>query len=132
MSQEKIQTAIQGAMEKAGLTDEFLAKKLKEGCEATTPARMSKDGVELVAEHPDHFNIPRYLDMSFKAKKTYLPEGSHEEKNITLIQINLTDDRLKGLLDSGAISRRELKEIQKQKQEFIEAEVVEENESRTA
>lgn len=129
-SQEKIQTAIQKAMDVVGLTDEFLLERVKEGCEATIPARKSKDGVVLVEEHPDHFNRPRYLDMSFKMKKHYLPEGAHEEKNITLIQINMTDTRLKGLLDSGMISRKEFKELKEQKQEVIKAEIVEENESK--
>jgi len=125
-SQEKIQTGIQKALEKAKLTDDFLAKRLKEGCKATIPERRTKDGLVLVPKHPDHFNRPRYLDMAFKLKKGYLPEGAHEEKHLTVIQINLTDNRLKGLFESGMISKKEFEELSKERQEIVEAEVIKE------
>jgi len=122
--QERIQLAIEDKMKRIGLTDTMALRTLKQGIKAMTPPRYAKalPGQEpqiLIPESPDHMNRPRYLDIYFKVTKRYAPEGTTTQNKVTMIQINLTEERVKGLLDSGAITDAEVEEIKELKHEPI-------------
>jgi len=124
-AQDKIQTAIVQMMEKIGLTDEAVLKSLKAGVKAKTPVRYAKlePGQEepqvLVPSSPDHLNRPRYIDIYCKLRKHYAPEGTTQDNRVTMIQINMNSDRVKGLLDAGKISRKEAKELEELQHEPV-------------
>jgi len=112
----RIQTAIQKKMDEMGLSDEKILRILKKGLSAKTAPRYAKteEGKEpqvLVPSIPDHQNRPRYLEIACKMKKFYAPEGSPTDNRVQYIQINVTPDRVKGLVDSGKISKKEAKEL---------------------
>lgn len=90
--QPKIQNEIQLALERAGLTDDTLALKMKEGQNATY---VKKDGG---TKYKDFHAIHKYLDMQVKIGGGYAPE-KHEIKQEKLI-LNITLDTIKGLKDA--------------------------------
>lgn len=110
MSQEKIQTAIKLALEKAGATDDLAAKRIKEGMSAKMPVMLYKDGKPKMKSTPDHFNRRGYIDMYMKATGGYAPEKHEVQKKVVIIQVNM--DMGKGLLDAGKITKKEFEELQ--------------------
>ncbi len=109
MRNPRILTAIQEAMEKAGIHDEYLAKKLKEGLEATYPMKYSSRGRVIQEREPDYFTRAIYLDKAFRIRGDFAPEKQEvTEKRISIV---ITPELVKGLLDSEAISVEELKEL---------------------
>ena len=94
-------TALQAALEKAGIDDPYVAKKLKEGLEATYPELRSKDGAVLKPTAPDFFTRGQYLDKAFKVRGDYAPERRVEEKKVLTINVNM--ETLRGLKDCGVI-----------------------------
>ena len=114
--QEHIQSALQDALVKAGCTDEFVAKRLKEGADATHPERRNKDGVVIVQESPDFFIRHKHVETIMKAKGSLVQEGT-TTKN-TQINIIVTPEGAKGFLDSGVINKKEHKDLK----EYIEHE----------
>ena len=110
MRQPKIQTELQLALEKAGLTDETIAKKIKEGQKATY---VKKDGGKA---YPDFHARHKYLDTQIKIGGGYAPE-KHEIQQKKLVVI-LSPELRKGLIDAEAMTEEEM--------EVIEAEVVRE------
>lgn len=112
MRQPKIQTELQLALEKAGLTDETIAEKIKEGQKATY---VRKDGGK---KYPDYHARHKYLDTQIKIGGGYAPE-KHEIQQKKLVVI-LSPELRKGLIDARAITEAEAG--------VIEAEVLEEQE----
>jgi len=110
MKQPKIQTELQLALENAGLTDDTIADKIKEGQEATY---VKKDGGK---PYPDYHARHKYVDMQIKVGGGYAPE-KHEIRQEKLVVI-LSPELRKGLLDAEALTEDEM--------EVIEAEVVKE------
>ncbi len=109
-SQEKIQTPIKLALEKAGATDILAAKKIKEGMNAKTPEILYKGGEVKQKASPDHFNRRGYLDIYMKATGNYAPEKLEVQKKVVHINVNI--NMAKGLLDSGKITKEEFKELE--------------------
>jgi hypothetical protein len=77
-------SSFQEAMEKTGITDAYLTKKLQEGLEADKiiSAVSGKDaGTESMdfVEVPDHAARKSYLDMAHKIKGAYAPTKTHTE-----------------------------------------------------
>ena len=105
----RVLNAIAEAMEKAGIHDEFLAVKLKEGLGATYPQKFSSRGKMVQDVSPDFFTRSIYLDKALKIKGAYAPE----KREITekKIMIMITPEFVKGLVDSEAITDLEFEEI---------------------
>ena len=99
-----------------GCTDEFVAKRLKEGADATHPERRNKDGIVIVKKSPDFFIRHKHIETIMKAKGSLAQEGTkvHNQQ----INIMVTPDVAKGFLDSGVINKKEHKDLK----EFIEHE----------
>ena len=119
-AQEHIQSALQTALVKAGLTDELIAKRLKEGVDATYPEKKSKEGMVLIAkDQPDFFTRHKYIETTMKTKGSLKQEG--ETTKLQQINIIVTPEVAKGFLDSGVISKEEHKDLKK----YIEHEKIE-------
>lgn len=105
MRQPQIQSALQVEMEKIGITDEFLAKKLKHGLNAYYPPK--KEGGR---KYPDFFTRNQYMKDVLKVRGDL---KDRQEIDITKKQIvvMITPEMTKGLLDSGAINKEEAQEI---------------------
>ena len=102
-SQPRVQTAIQTALEKAGLDDNNLAIKLKEGTEAWY---VKKEGGE---HYPDYHAQAKFTDMTIKIKGGYAPE-KHEIEHKQIV-LNFDSATVAGLLDSKAISPKEAQAV---------------------
>ena len=109
LKEPAIQTALQVAMDKAGITNKYKASKMKEGMEATYPTKMSKDGHVLQAEAPDFFTRGMYLDKALKVGGDYSPERHIEEKRTLTINVNM--DMARGLIDCGAVTVEEIQRL---------------------
>jgi hypothetical protein len=110
MKQPKIMSALQKALDDAGITDSMIADKLREQLEAWY---VKKDGGE---KYPDFHARDKAIDKSIKIKGGYAPE-KHEIKQEKLVLI-VTPETVKGLKDSRVLD--------KQNEKFIEAQVIEE------
>jgi len=100
-------------MEAVGITDDFIALKMKEGMDALT--KPVKEGGE---RYEDYFVRKQYVDMYIRMKGLYAPEKSeHTEKVIVL---NMTSQMIKGLVDTEAITQEDAM--------VLEAEIIEEEE----
>ena len=108
--QPMIQTMLQLALEKKGLTDDKVADVLDDGLKSFY---VKKDGG---TEYPDFHAREKYLVDLIKIKGGFAPE-KHEisEKRIILM---ITPDFKKGLKDSGLIGEEEEK--------IIDAEIIKE------
>lgn len=100
--QPKIQRAIVARLEKEGVTDTAIVRKLKQGLAAYYPPR--KDGGK---KYPDFFTRGLYLDKLHKIRGDYSPERIEIEERREF-HIIFTPDTLKGLMDSGIIEAQEL------------------------
>ncbi len=112
LRKENVQMALMYAYEKAGITDNYIVQKIKQGMNAKYPPR--KDGGK---QYPDMFTRKHYLDMYFKTTGGYAPE-KHEitEKKIVIV---MNAETVKGLKDSKSISEEE--------GDYLEAEIVEQD-----
>jgi hypothetical protein len=83
-------------MEKAGINDTLIAKKLRDGLDAMAPPR--KDGGK---QYEDQFVRKQFLDVIFKVRGDYAPERTENiEKNIVIVM----DGRMiEALRDSKAL-----------------------------
>ena len=100
-----------GEMEKVGITDPYVAQKMKDGLESLT--KPLKEGGE---RYEDGFVRKQYLDMYFRLTGMYAPEKSeHTKKTIVL---NMTPQFIEGLIDTGKIDKAEA--------EVLEAEIIRE------
>jgi hypothetical protein len=105
----RVQTALQLAMEKAGITETFKAKKMREGLDATTPEKKSTEGNVLVKKSPDFFTRAIYLDKALKVSGDYAPEKHITEERKIVLNINM--GMAQGLKESGAITDAEFEEL---------------------
>lgn len=107
MKQEKVDTALQKALTKAGVTTELLAVRLKEGMDAEYPAKMSAStGLLIQEKSPDYFTRHKYSETIIGIRGDKAPEKSIEEKRI--IHLTVSEDMLKGLADAGKIEENEI------------------------
>jgi len=109
LREPSVLTALQTAMAKAGIDDEYLSSKIREGLEATYPTKRSKDGNVLQAEAPDFFTRGLYLDKALKVRGDYSPERHIEEKRILTINVNM--EMARGLIDCGAVTVEEIQRL---------------------
>jgi hypothetical protein len=109
LREPSVLTALQTAMAKAGIDDEYLSSKIREGLEATYPTKRSKDGNVLQAEAPDFFTRGLYLDKALKVRGDYSPERHIEEKRTLTINVNM--EMARGLIDCGAVTVEEIQRL---------------------
>lgn len=114
MKQPAVQSILVAEMEKQGLTDSVLVRKLRDGLNAQTVPR--REGGQ---RYDDQFVRKQFLDIIFKVRGDYAPERTEStEKKIVLIM----DGRMqKALKDTGKLTLTEA--------EVLEAEVVDELET---
>jgi hypothetical protein len=117
MKNPAIKNELARQMEKAGITDQYLAKKIKQGLNAKTAPQ--KDGG---TRYDDQFVRKQWADLAIKVKGGYAPEKIETEHKI--IQLVIDGNMLQALKDSKAISRDELKELERMEDtEIIDAEI---------
>jgi hypothetical protein len=109
LQQSAVLTALQAAMCKAGIDDEYLTSKIKEGLDATYPEKRFKGGGVMTPAAPDFFTRNLYLDKALKVRGDYAPEKHIEQKQI--LQIIVTDERTRGLIDCGVIDALDVTEL---------------------
>jgi len=109
LAKPRIQQAILMELERQGITDEEVVRKLREGLDATLPERRSPKGVVVQDEHPDYYVRSLYLDKIFKIRGDYAPEKREEISKS--LQIVIDADMVKALLDAGAIAPNEILEL---------------------
>lgn len=104
-----VQNILAEAMQKAGITDNLIARKLREGLDAKTPPR--KEGG---SQYPDQFVRKQFLDVIFKLRGDYAPEKS--ETVHKTISITIDKGMIEAWKDTGFIDAEEVK--------LLEAEIV--------
>jgi phage terminase small subunit len=105
----KIQKCLQVEMERQGISDEYLAKKLKDGLGAKYAAQYYKDGALKQKDAADYHTRKEYLDMALKVRGDYAPERMEIQQSRIEVIIDLR--AAQGLLDSGAITPVEFEEL---------------------
>jgi len=126
MKNPAIQNELARQMEKAGITDQYLAKKVKQGLNARTVPQ--KDGG---TRYDDQFVRRQWADLAIKVKGGYAPEKIESEHKV--IQIVIDSNMLGALKDARAISDVELVDIQAlehtpiepNEEEILDAEITE-------
>jgi len=109
LREPSVLTALQTAMEKAGIDDEYLSSKIKDGLESTYPQKRAKDGSVLQDAAPDFFTRGLYLDKALKVRGDYSPERHIEEKRTLTINVNM--EMAQGLIDCGAVTIEEIQRL---------------------
>lgn len=109
LREPSVLTALQTAMDKAGISDKYLSSKIKEGLEATYPTKLSKDGHVLQDQAPDFFTRGLYLDKALKVRGDYSPERHIEEKRTLTINVNM--EMARGLVDCGVLDAEVVDEL---------------------
>jgi len=100
MKQPAVQSILVAEMEKQGLTDSILVRKLRDGLNAQTVPR--REGGQ---RYDDQFVRKQFLDIIFKVRGDYAPERTEStEKKIVLIMNGRMIDALK---DSGKLTEAE-------------------------
>jgi len=106
MKQPHIRTALQAYMHKAGITDELIARKLKEGLNAKTVPR-SEGG----KRYDDQFVRKQFLDIVLRIRGDYAPEKFEAvNKQITLV---IDNKMLEALKDSKALTEADVVELER-------------------
>lgn len=107
LGKPRLQTAMQRAMEKAGVTDDLLGAKLKDGLEANkvisaTVIHKSTEGkteqIDDFIEVPDHQARTRYQDMAHKLRGDY-PDSKVDVNHSGTVDVNI--DIVKYTLPKG-------------------------------
>lgn len=123
MKNPAIQNELARQMEKVGITDNYLAKKIKQGLNARTAPQ--KDGG---TRYDDQFVRKQWADIAIRVKGGYAPEKIQTEHKI--IQLVIDGNMVKALKDSKALSKKEIEELEAiDHEEIIDAEFTEECES---
>ena len=110
LREPSVLTALQTAMDKAGIDDEYLSCKIKEGLNAEYPEKLRKDGSVLQPSAPDFFVRQLYLDKALKIRGDYAPEKSIQENRTLTINLNMS--LAKGLRDCGIIEPEEIQRLE--------------------
>ena len=109
LQQPAVRTELALQMQKAGITETLLAKKLREGLNAQTPPK--REGGQ---QYEDQFVRKQFLDVIFKLRGDYSSiKTEHTEKRITIL---MDSNMVKSLRDSRAITAEE--------GDILEAEVI--------
>jgi len=120
MKNPAIRNELQRQMETAGITDQYLAKKIRDGLNAKTVPR--RDGGK---RYDDQFTRKQWADLAIKVKGGYAPEKIESE--VKVIQLVIDGNMINALKDSKALSKEELAELQHtpfiQGEEIIDAEI---------
>jgi len=112
MKEPAIRSLLTTEMEKAGINDTLIAKKLRDGLNAMTPPK--KEGGR---QYEDQFVRKQFLDVIFKVRGDYAPERSEStEKHIAIIM----DGRMVDAL-------RDSKVLEEQDADVLDAEIVRED-----
>ncbi|MEM2111667.1 MAG: terminase small subunit [Candidatus Bathyarchaeia archaeon] len=109
LKKEHIRQAILEKMQEQGITDSYIAQKIKEGLEATYPKKFASNGSIIQENEPDYFTREKYLDKVLKITGAYDNEVKeiHEKREVVIV---MTPEMLKGLQDAGVIDAEIIKE----------------------
>ncbi len=120
---EVIREAVLAALEKAGVSSDLIAQKIREGLDATIPARVGKDGAVLSEERPDHIARNLYIDKVLRITGLFGANGGvgngvqnlsiDESKSLTIM---VTPEMLSALTDAGVFSENTLADCGNQKE----------------
>lgn len=105
MNRADVQRLLLSEMEKAGINDGFLAKRLKDGLNAKTVPR--RDGGK---RYDDQFVRKQFMDIVLKVRGDYAPEKV--ETTTKTIQLVIDHKMLEALKDSKALPEKELEELE--------------------
>ena len=126
MKNPAIQNELARQMEEAGISDKYLARKIKQGLNARTiPQR------ENGTRYDDQFVRRQFVDMAIKVKGGYAPEKLETEHKV--IQIVIDSNMIGALKDAKAISDSDLEDIkvlehtpiEELEEEILDAEITE-------
>ncbi len=109
---DEIREAILNALAKEGVTESYIAKKLKEGLEAKHPKRYSAKGTVIQDATPDYFTRGTYIDRYAKIALPNNPEKI-EMTDARTVNIIISPEMAKALADAGVIDVEEVKELPK-------------------
>jgi hypothetical protein len=101
---QDVRAAVLHELHTAGVTEELLAEKMRDGLDALTPPK--KEGG---SRYEDFFVRKQYADMAYKLMGAYAPEK--RESVETKIVVNLTPNSVSRLADSDWIDAEEVEEI---------------------
>jgi len=105
-----IRDAILTSLNKEGVNESYIAKKLKEGLEAKHPKRYSAKGTVIQDSSPDYFTRGTYLDRYIKVALPNNPEKV-EMTDARTVNIIISPEMAKALTDTGVIDVEEVKEL---------------------
>ena len=105
LSQDNIKTEMAKRMVDSGITTEVISNKIKEGFDSMAPPR--KDGG---IQYPDMFTRRQYIDMAMRVLGLYAPEELNINQRV--INITITPEVTKALLDSQVINVEALEELE--------------------
>lgn len=101
---EKIREAVLLEMERAGVSNELLMQKLREGLDAKYPDKVivTRDGAQInVPGGTDFFTRKHYLEQALRLKQAY-PQDSADQGPRT-VNIIISDKSMAALFDAGAV-----------------------------
>jgi len=125
MKNPAIQNELARQMEAAGISDKYLARKIKSGLNARTVPQKENG-----QRYDDQFVRKQWCDLAIKVKGGYAPEKIEAEHKV--IQIVIDGNMLNALKDAKALSDSDLKEMEtmehtpiEDEQEILDAEITE-------
>jgi hypothetical protein len=105
MEQPKIISAIQVELDKQGIEDEFIVKRIKQGCNAY----LVKSGMGGVKKYPDFKARESYIKLVLNLRGDLKPDAQIvQNKQINIV---MSPDFVKGLVDSKKITAVEAEVI---------------------
>ena len=125
MKNPAVRSELAKQLETAGVTDSYLAKKVKQGLNAKTVPHKENG-----KRYDDQFVRKQWADIAIKIKGGYAPEKLETEHKI--INVVIDSNMLKALKDSKALSDKEVKYLERlpmEPEEVIDAEITETNDN---
>lgn len=104
MKKESIKLALAHEMERSGINMESISNKIAEGFESMAPPR--KDGG---IQYADMFTRRQYVDMALRILGLYAPEELNVNQRV--INITISPEMSKGLIDAQVLDSEELEEL---------------------
>jgi hypothetical protein len=105
MRKPAIRSELARQLEEVGVTDTYIAKKVKQGLNAKTVPQKENG-----KRYDDQFVRKQWADIAIKVKGGYAPEKIETEHKI--VQLVIDSNMLKALKDSRALNEKEVKYLE--------------------